>query len=113
MIDKVRKLFPSIKNFNIIENTTDPNVQIEYFEYILNTRKKKDEEEIISQKDELFKEDVTIGEKKMLLTQLALIPEVATYRAIEKYSKKPDKELKDWSFLALQESRALLRSETN
>ena len=111
MLDKVKDFFPKNSNINIIENTTDPNVQIEYFEYIFNKRKKKDEAEIIEQKDNLFKTDVSIADKKMLLTQLAVIPKVETFRAIEKYSKNPDAELKDWSYLALYESNAILRSD--
>ena len=96
-------------NFNIMEQINDPDVQIEYFEYIINKRKIKDEKLIISQKNDLFEKETTIAQKKTLLANLAAIPEVEVYRAIEKYSKKPDKELKDWATLALQENNMLLK----
>ena len=44
------------------------------------------------------------------MSLLASVEEVIAYRTIEKYLKNPEKELKSWAILALQESRMSLES---
>ncbi len=110
MLDKVRKIFPNIDNFNIFEGVIDPETQVEYFEYVINNRKKIDEEEIVKNKDKIFEPDTSIEEKKKLIANLAKIAEVEVYRTLEKYSKNPDEELKNWIVIALQENKAFLKS---
>ena len=49
-------------------------------------------------------------DKKKALTLLAHLGTIIAYRQIEKYNKHPDKELKQWTALALQECRMFLES---
>jgi len=97
-------------NFNILEEQIEIELQMEYFEFSNKLKGNVDEEKTLTDIDRLFAIDTMIGDKKTLLAELASIDKVEAYRAIEKYVKDPDKDLKDWAILALQESRMLLES---
>ncbi len=96
-------------NFNILEEQIDIKVQSEYFEYSRKIKKNKNVKEFLEFKDTLF-EPIDIERKKEVLVSLASFVDVVAFRAIEKYYKSPDKELKDWAVLAFQESRMMLQS---
>ena len=99
------------ENFSILEEQIDIDLQMEYFEFSRNFKKEIASGKILSVRDNLFDKDHSIANKKRLLVQLASLEEVEAYRAIEKYLKEPDTELKDWAVLAYQESRMLLQSK--
>jgi len=50
-------------------------------------------------------------EKKQILSILAVSKQIKAYRILEKYQQHPDKELTDWAYMALMESRMALESE--
>jgi len=90
-------------NFSILEEQIDIELQVEYFKF------KREEKAILT--DDLIDKyiidlnnpDVLVQDKKRVLVLLASVDKVEAYRSIEKYSKNPDPELREWSILAFQE----------
>ncbi|MBV5315035.1 MAG: hypothetical protein JZU47_17155 [Prolixibacteraceae bacterium] len=83
---------------------------MEYFNYGRDLKHKFTDEMINQHQSDLFDPDVSIDEKKNLLVLLASQDRVEAFRTIEKYTQNPDAELRDWSILALQESRMVIQS---
>jgi hypothetical protein len=98
------------ENFSILEEQIDVELQMEYFNYSRDIKSGFSEEVITEHQDDLFSPDISIEEKKNLLVLLASQDKVESFRSIEKYAKNPDPELRDWSILALQESRMVIQS---
>lgn len=67
-------------------------------------------EKVLQHQADIFDPAVPLDEKKNLLVLLASLEKVEAFRTIEKYAKKPDPELREWSILALQESRMMIQS---
>lgn len=86
---------------------------MEYYECSRNNQldKEVNDSEVISKKDLIFDETVSLDQKKTMLVQLAAINDIEAYRAIESYLRKPNRKLYDWAYLALQESRMLIESK--
>jgi len=98
------------KNFSILEEQVDVELQLEYFNYGRDLKSGFDEELILKHQTDLFNKDIPIEEKKNLLVLLASQEKVDVFRTIERYAKDPDPELREWSILALQESRMVIQS---
>ena len=98
------------KDFSLLEDPVDVNVQMHYFEMASRMRDNLNEAEILARKDELFSPDLTADKKKKLLVQMAGIPSPESYRILESYAKEPDKEIADWAKMAVQENKLLLES---
>lgn len=98
------------ENFSILEEQVDVELQMEYFNYGRDIKSGFDEEMILKHQADLFDKDIPIEEKKNLLVLLASQERVDVFRTIEKYAKNPDPELREWSILALQESRMVIQS---
>lgn len=111
MFEQIRKLIEEDpENVTILEEVIDVDLQMDYFKKSLEVKKKLNSGRVIMHKDDLFASDISIDEKRMLLSKLASINDVDVFRAIEKYMKDGDKELHDWAILAYQESRMLIQS---
>jgi len=98
------------ENFSILEEQINVELQMEYFNYGKDLKKNFPVDYILEHQNDLFDPDVFISEKKNLLVLMASLENVEVFRTIEKYAKSPDPELKDWSILALQESRMVIQS---
>jgi hypothetical protein len=100
------------KNFNILEEQIDVEVQVSYFERSKSVRKLKiNQDELDLSIDHLFMDNIDVESKKDLLIRLANVDDVKSYRAIETFlSQTEDSELKPWATLAIQESRMLMES---
>ena len=110
--DQIQNFFQNFKgDINIINEKIDIALQMEYFEMSKTVKADAEILEWDEKAEMLFAENMLIETKRKILVQLASVDDVGAYRAIEKYSKKPDKDLKHWSILALQESRMLLQSK--
>lgn len=110
--DKIQEIFGQFPdNLNILEESINIDLQMEYFEFSKKIKKDLVSENILKSKEQLFQKDLAVSARKKLLVQLASVEEVEAYRAIEKYLKEPDAELKEWAILAFQESRMLLQSK--
>ncbi len=111
LYDKIKEIFGVIPgNFNILEDTIDVDLQMEYFEYSKKIASEFDERWALEQATVLEDPKSPRGRKKQVLARLATVSKVTAYRTIESYLENPDPELKDWSTLALQESRMNLES---
>ncbi len=111
LYDKIKELIGKVpENVNIMEDTIDVDLQVEYFEYSKRISTEYDGDWALDQVGLLKEEDYPIKGKKQILARLATMEDVLAYRAIEAYATDPDKELREWSVLALQESRMHLES---
>ncbi len=108
---KIQEAISSLPdNFSILEEQIDVELQMEYFNYGKDLKTSFTEEMIMQHQADLFNSDVPLDEKKNLLVLLASQEKVEAFRTIEKYAKNPDPELREWSILALQESRMVIQS---
>lgn len=100
------------KNFSILQEEIDIDIQMAYFEKSKTINKDQlDDEKLIIKIAELNITESTDEQKKGLLIELAHFDDVKAYRAIENYvSKTTNDELKAWATLALQESRMSMES---
>ncbi|MEA1872812.1 MAG: hypothetical protein U9N51_00060 [Bacteroidota bacterium] len=110
--EKLQKLLVDKKDkLRIMERQVDIEVQMSYFEKSTQIKKDlPDLEQVLDRADDLLKPDVEIETKRSLLNQLASFEEVKCFRILEKYMKKPNKQLSDWSYLAYQESLMSIES---
>ena len=108
---KIQEAISSLpQNFSVLEEQIDIDLQMEYFNYGRDLKTNFPPEMILQHKADLFDQSVGLDEKKNLLVLLASQEKVEAFRIIEKYAKEPDPELRDWSILALQESRMVIQS---
>lgn len=98
------------ENFSILEEQIEIDVQMRYFEYVKDVRKRNISEECFENRNDLFLEDINDERKREILTVIAGIDDVKAFRTIEKYMGKAEGELKKWAVLAFQESRMLIQS---
>lgn len=111
LYDKIRELIGKVpENVSIMEDTIDVDLQVEYFEYSKRISTEYDSDWALDQIELLKEDSYPIKGKKQILARLATMEDVSAYRAIEAYASDPDRELRDWSILALQESRMHLKS---
>jgi hypothetical protein len=112
IFDKIQELFGDMNGqLSIIEDQIDLTVQMEYYSYSKNTGKIKNPNEVKKIKNLIFNQDTTVEEQKKLLVKLAVIDDIEAYRTLERYSKEPHPDLRDWAYLALKESRMLIESK--
>lgn len=108
---RIQKTISSLpKNFSVLEEQINIELQMEYFNYGRDMKPSFTAELILQHQADLFNPEVPIDEKKNLLVLLASQEKVEAFRTIEKYAQNPDPELRDWSILALQESRMVIQS---
>ncbi len=94
----------------VLEEQVDIEMQKEYFNFSKELNKTLDKNLVLKEKDLLFEETTSIEKKKELLSALAKIDNPEAYRAIETYKENSDDELKQWSTLAIQESKMVLET---
>ncbi len=112
LYDKLREIQSDGNHtINILQESIDVALQMSYFK--LTTRIKKSIEpnvDYLSDVVQLYDPDVELATKKRLLCILASIDDPKYFRAIETFKKNAPDNLKEWSTLALQESKMLLES---
>ena len=108
---KIREAISSLpENFSILEEQIDVELQMEYFDYRRDIKAGYTMQQILQYEKDLFDQKVSLEEKKNILVFLASQDKVEIFRLLEKYAINPDPELKQWSILALQESRMVIQS---
>jgi hypothetical protein len=108
---KIQETISSLpENFCILEEQIDVELQMEYFNYSRELKAGFPVELILQHQADLFDPNIPLDEKKNLLVLLASQEKVEAFRTIEKYAQHPDPELREWSILALQESRMVIQS---
>ena len=101
------------KNFSILQEEIDIEIQVEYFEKAKSIKQNKSNHtDLLAIKiAELNITESTDEEKKNILIILASIDDVKAYRAIENFvSSTSNPILKSWATLAMQESRMMMES---
>jgi len=98
------------ENLTVLEEQIDIELQMEYFDLSGEVKKNINKDKVLSEKDMIFLNDISLDEKKELLCKLASVEDVAAYRTLEKYLKQSPQDIYKWAFLALQESKMLLES---
>jgi len=112
ILDKITEIFGVVPGtMNILEEQIDIDIQMSYFDSSRKLKKKKLPDNIIEESDKLFSETTSLEEKKDMLLLLASLDKVEAFRTIEKFQKTQDELLKDWTTLALKESRMLIESK--
>ena len=107
---RVQELFDGMQNFSLMEDPVDLTVQMQYFEMSFRLKEEVNEADMLARKEELFDPNMAVEKKKTLLVQMANVPSPEIYRALEGYAKAPDKELIEWSKMALHENKTSLES---
>lgn len=97
-------------NFSILEHQVDVKVQMEYFEFSKNHTKEDDSDRLIFNESALYNQETSLEDKKSLLVNLASVDRPEAYRVIERFVSTAPEELREWSLMALQESRMLLET---
>ena len=112
--DIVKQLIGELSKFsgkiNVLEQEVDVQVQEKYFDFSRNFKKRIKKGNLKNSIVELESE-IPEERQKELLVMLSQKSGVKAYRAIEKFEKNADNEIKDWAKLALQEAKMLLESE--
>jgi hypothetical protein len=107
--DNIRDVINNIPdNYQILEEIIDIDVQKDYFEKSKEISIDPESDLLEEMIGNLYNEEITLEDRKNLLQKLALFDSVEAYRAIEKYVRQPHPELKEWSILALQQSKMVL-----
>lgn len=97
--------------FDIMEEGIDVQTQKNYIDHSHSfDRGELTETETVNLGNILFDIKTEIEAKKKALALLAHLGTITAFRQIEKYSKHPDKELKQWAALALQECKMFLEN---
>lgn len=111
-LEDIQKFLESLPDkFEILETGIEFKVQIEYLEYSHSfDRGELTEKETLTFGNILFNQEVPIDAKKKALVLLAHLGTILAFRLIEKYQKDSDKDLEQWTALALQECKMLLES---
>lgn len=98
------------ENFSILEERIEIEVQMKYFEFSKNIRKKNIAAECFENRGQLLDSEVDIERKKEILSAIATVDDVKAYRTIEAFVKNNEGDIKQWAVLAFQESRMLIQS---
>ncbi len=110
--DEIREFLENLPDtFNILEEGIDIQVLKEYLDYSHSFEPGElTDEETVNLGNILLDNRTRIEARKKALTLLAHLGTIIAFRQIEKYYKQPDKEIKQWAALALQECKMLLES---
>jgi hypothetical protein len=89
LYDKIRELIGKDPgNLNIMEDTIDVDLQVEYFEYSKRISQEYDGDWALDQVDLLSDPDYPSDGKKQLLARLATMEEVAAFRVFRGSDRK-------------------------
>jgi len=106
--------------FHILEHHVPLETQMEYYKksnrlrnnmFNIKSAISTDEADYLNIFSDLQNPETSKEEKKRLLCILAISKQIIAYRILEKYQQHPDKELTDWAYMALMESRMALESD--
>ena len=97
-------------NMCVIEKQINSELQSEYLEYSKNIQVDTVEKEVISRKELIFDHNYPYEAKKTLFIQLASLNNIEALRTLERYINSTNTCLKDWAYLAFQESKLLIES---
>jgi len=107
-----KKLHKSFSDFLVFEEGIDVSIQIKYEKASLEFIEKDTEIRPLEKLENILNNsEITIDDKKNALIELSMSGDVKAYRIIEKYKDVCDDEIKKWTILAFQKSRAHIEHE--
>jgi hypothetical protein len=110
--DKIQELFGAKPGeFSILEEKIDIDLQMKYFEFSKRMKENLNQDDVLDESDDLFDPKISVNYKKEILSRLASVEKVEAFRKIEQFITITPSELREWSILALQESKMLLESK--
>lgn len=98
------------ENFSILEEQIEIDLQMRYFDFAREIRRRDIAAECFANREELFLPEVSDERKREILSAIASIDDVKAFRAIEKFASESSGKLKQWAVLAMQESKMLIQS---
>ncbi len=111
IFNKIKEVFGTLtNNYNVLEEQIDINLQMEFFDQSRKVKKELSPDTKISNGNDLFSPNLSIDEKKLLLSRMASVEDIEVFRIIERFIAEGEKELHEWAILAGQESRMLIQS---
>ena len=109
---QIQEFLDSIPDdFDILADGIDVVTQSEYISCSKKVGSIHAQKAIFDKAEGLFSEELPVENKKRILVELAHLGTVESYRAIEKFLKCCDEELKGWTLLSLQECRLFLEGD--
>lgn len=110
--DDIREFLNNLPDkYDILEEGIDIQTQKEYIDHSHTfDRGELTETETLNLSSILFDTKATIETKKKALTLLAHLGTITAFRQIEKCYDNPDKDLRQWTALSLQECKMFLES---
>jgi hypothetical protein len=87
--DKLKEMLKNTKgSFSILEEQIDVDLQLSFFERINElSRQKRNDNEVLTDKDTLYDPELLLDDKKKLLVELSILEKPEAYRSIEKFVK--------------------------
>jgi hypothetical protein len=111
LYEKIQEILGGVQgNLKVLEQQIDMDLQVEYYECSVKMREEREPEWALDHAKYLFEPGYSAHVKKEILARLATIEKVESYRYIEDFLDMAGEELRDWTVLALNESRMLLES---
>jgi hypothetical protein len=113
LFDKLQELSGMIpERFNIIDEQIDVKLQMDYFKLSRKIKKQlgKNHKIQVDTLPQLADTSLDVLQQKELMIKLASIDDPKAFRRLEEFSQIKDNPLRQWSLLAMQESRMLLES---
>ncbi len=108
---KIQEAIESLpENFSILEEQIDVELQMEYFELTKDNENNQGIDDFEDAEARLYDPETTEPELKKLLVRLAGHDKVEAFRIIERYREQAEGTMRNWSTLAIQESRMILQS---
>jgi hypothetical protein len=110
--DKIKELVGVLPgNLNILEDQIDLDLQMKYFDSSRKYKKNFKNRIDPGNAEDLYKDDISNSQKKDILIKLASQDKVESYRSLQNFLTESPAELREWTIMALQESRMLLESK--
>jgi len=111
LAEKIREILGGAPGkMKVLEQQIDMDLQVEYYECSQKMRAELEEKEALDKARYLAEPGYSPQVKREILARLASIERVECFRSIEAFLKNGEEELRDWTRLALNESRMLLES---
>lgn len=100
------------EHFQVLETPVDVKTQLAYYQRsrAINKPAPHPTKEALAEMERQLAESSHPEEKKQIMVRLAALDMPEAYRILERYAAHPDEALRDWSIMALHESKMVLES---
>lgn len=106
-----KKLQKSFSDFLVFEEGIDVSVQIKFEKASLEFIDKNEDIRPLNELEDIIYNSENTENKLNALVELSMSGDVKAYRIIEKYKTECSEDIKDWTILAFQKSRAHIEHE--